>query len=121
MVIDTKYNFDELYYYNKMVTIPYIKKCDYCEDGKFKKPNGQIVDCPKCNGNGEYETGSGLIKQVTSKCVLSKINISIDEHKNKHIQYEFIDSDIRKKIFGTIYKDKESCDKDKKGVIGYDR
>lgn len=113
--VKLKYSFDKNYFYNKMISVPYIEKCLYCENGKYKRVgDGKIVKCPVCKGVGEYDSGSGSIKEEPNKCKLIKVIITSDD-----IEYQFIDKE-NKVIFGNVYETIEECAANKsKGIMGY--
>ncbi len=117
--INFNYDFNTTYYYNKMISVPRIEKCLYCENGKHKRVgDGKIVECPVCKGIGEINTQSGSIKEEPRKCFLFKIKTNITK-EDYNCKYIFVDED-NKIISATIYDDIDECIKGKvKAVMGY--
>ena len=114
-----KYKFNETYYYNMMISTPIMEKCLYCENGKHKRiGDGEIIDCPICDGKGEIDTKCGSINEEPRKCFLKTINTKtiIDDVEHK---YKFVDEN-NKSISETIYDDIDDCiNGQSKGVMGY--
>lgn len=89
--LNFKYEFNIRYYYNKMVSIPYIEKCLYCDNGNHTRfVDNQIVICPVCNGSGKKNSGHGSIKEEPRICFLNTIKTETDID-NTEIIYIFVD------------------------------
>lgn len=110
-----KYDFNKTYFFNKMISIPIIDKCMYCENGKYMRPgDGRVVDCPVCKGKGEYDSDGGSIEEIPSKCTLYKIVIFPED-----ISYKFIDEN-KEKAHTTVYSSVVECTANKtKDIMGY--
>ena len=113
------YDFHNTYYFNKMISIPKIVKCLYCEKGKHKRiGDGKIVDCPVCEGKGDIDTKSGSLKEEPRKCFLYKISTETTKEED-YVNYMFIDED-NKTVHANIYDDIDECIKNQgKGIMGY--
>ena len=117
--ITLEYDFDKTYYYNRMVSIPTMIRCLYCENGKHKRVgDDKEVECPVCNGKFEIDIGSGSIKEEPRKCFLKKIKYVITKN-NKDVDYIFVD-EYNESVLSTVYDDIDKCINGKtKGIMGY--
>ena len=66
-------------FYLSTESTPIYKKCPYClGEGKFKRIDDTLIDCPYCCGKKEITNG-GSITEVVVKTKVLTVEVLIDE------------------------------------------